>query len=291
MTASAGADPPFAHIGIVGLGLIGGSAALAVRAAWPAVRVTGVDGPDVVQEAIRIGAIHEGRPSVAELGACDLVMLAAPVPAILQLLADAGRAGFGGVITDVGSTKRRVMAAAAAAGLRGFVGGHPIAGAEHGGLAHARADLFAGQPWMLVADEASGREAAALVERCVRGLGAEPHRIDATAHDRTVAYISHVPQLLAVALMSAAGDACGENGLRMSGRAFREMTRLASSPSDLWHGILATNADFVGEALAVLARRLPAAAALADHDAIDKTFAEAQRWRSRLPDPPARPPA
>jgi len=111
--------------------------------------------------------------------------------------------------------------------------------------------------------------------------------VDAVEHDRTMAYISHVPQLVAVALMSAAGEACGDAGLGVAGRAFREMTRLASSPHDLWRGILATNADFIAEALAAFERKLPPGAALSS-GSIDSAFAEAQKWRARLPQTPPR---
>jgi len=102
-----------------------------------------------------------------------------------------------------------------------------------------------------------------------------------------MAYLSHLPQLVAVALMSTAGEACGDAGLAVAGRAFREMTRLASSPQDLWRGILATNADFIAEALAAFESKLPPGSALST-GSIDSAFAEAQKWRARLPQTPPR---
>lgn len=288
MTSELDSDPPFTHVGIVGLGLIGGSIALGIRTSWPAVRITGVDRPDVVDAAASQGAIDDGALALSGLESCDLVVLAAPVPAILNLIADAAASRLRAVVTDVGSTKRVITRAAADAGLRSFVGGHPIAGSEHAGLLHARPDLFAGRPWMLVGGEA-GDASLAGVERFVRGLGAEPRRVDAASHDRTMAYLSHLPQLMAVALMTAAGEACGEDGLADAGRAFHEMTRLAWSPSDVWRGILATNGDFVAEALDTFTARLPSARALGDGAAIDALFAAAREWRARLQDVPARP--
>ena len=291
MTPGLDRDPPFAHVGIAGLGLVGGSIALGARAAWPSVRITGVDRADVLSDAARQGAIDERGAALADLRGCDLVVLAAPVPAILDLVAEAGTARLRALITDVGSTKRQIMAAAARAALPNFIGGHPIAGAEHGGLSHARPELFAGRPWMIVSEPAAPDSALTRLEQFVRGLGAEPRRVDATSHDRAMAYLSHLPQLMAVALMTAAGEACGEDGLADAGRAFHEMTRLASSPSDVWRGILSTNGDFVAEALDTFTAGLPAARMLGDGPAIDALFAAARAWRARLHDLPARPSA
>jgi prephenate dehydrogenase len=269
-------------IGIAGLGLIGGSIALGLRARWPGVRVTGLDHPDVLRLAETRRVIDRQARSLADFVACDLVVLAAPVPAIVELIRETGRAGLRGVVTDVGSTKRHIMAAATTAGLSAFVGGHPMAGAEQGGLTNASPDLFIGRPWLIVAGDRENDEAIALVERTAGALGAEPCRIDASAHDRTMAYLSHLPQLVAGALMSAAGDACGGSGLALAGRAFHEMTRVAASPSDVWRGILASNADYVGEAVRAFLSRLPGERALADGAHTDQLFAEAQRWRQAL---------
>ena len=157
-----------------------------------------------------------------------------------------------------------------------------MAGAEHAGIAHARADLFEGRSWLVVEGRPERSEACALVERFVRGLGAEPRRVDAVAHDRTMAYVSHVPQLVASALMASAGQRCGREGLGASGPAFTEMTRVASSSFETWRGTLATNADFVVEALEAFVARLPAASALREGSEISTLFAEAQRWRAEL---------
>ena len=113
MTGRPGFGPPCAAVGVVGLGLIGGSIALRVRATWPEVRVVGVDRRRVIQEAVRAGVIHDYRTSLAELTDCDLVVLAVPVPSILELIEEAGVERLPVVVTDVGSTKRVIMGAAA----------------------------------------------------------------------------------------------------------------------------------------------------------------------------------
>ncbi len=282
MAGRAGVTPPCGVVGVVGLGLVGGSIALRIRATWPDVRVIGLDRRRVIQEAVRAGVIHDYGTVLGDLADCDLVVLATPVPAILELVEEAAGEHLGCVLTDVGSTKRVIVAAAARAGLTRFVGGHPMAGAEQAGLAHARADLFEGRPWLVVGSDGDASPALDLVERVVGGLGAEPLRMDATAHDRLMAYVSHVPQLVASALMTVVGQRCGQAGLRASGPALREMTRVAASPVEAWHGTLATNADFVAEALEAFVARLPSARALGEGPELGTLFAEAQRWRAEL---------
>jgi len=251
-------DPPFRRVAIAGLGLIGGSIALAVRRTWPSVRILGVDGETAAMARER-GLIDEERAAVDRLQDADLVVLAAPVPQIAALIDDAARAGLTAVITDVGSTKRHVMEAAARTPLT-FVGGHPIAGSAQRGIDHARADLFVDQPWVLVGGS-RGALADAAIERFVRELGAVSEWMTAEQHDRVMAYVSHLPQLLSSALMRTAGGAVGPRGLAASGRGFADMTRLASSPAELWRGILATNADYVWEAVQALTASLPASVA------------------------------
>jgi len=159
-------------------------------------------------------------------------------------------------VTDAGSTKRAVMAATHAAGLSRFTGGHPMAGSERSGLTHAHADLFSARRWFLVHGSA-GVDDERRLEAFVVGLGAEPVWLDADAHDRAMAFVSHLPQVMAVALHNAAATALGSHMHATSGRAFFEMTRIAVSAPDLWEGIIATNADYVSEAIAGLMRELP----------------------------------
>lgn len=272
---------PFSRIGIVGTGLIGGSIALAARRAWPQVHVMGT--------ASRRGPLPAGLLDVTvdDVGlmaaTCDLIVLAVPVAAMPQAMATLVRLGSNAVVTDVGSTKRGVMAAAASAALPSFVGGHPMAGAERPGAAEARADLFVAKPWLLVQGAAAPAEAARF-EAFVRALGAVPRWIDAESHDRAVAFVSHLPQVLATVLMNAAESAVPDDGPRAAGNAFAEMTRLASSPADLWQGICAENADFVADALRRFVELLPTATDLKDGtwvaSALDQSGAARDRWRA-----------
>lgn len=257
MTSGRAGDPPFTRIGVVGLGLLGGSIALATREIWPSARLVACDRcADTTSTAV----VDEVVSGLDDLASCDLVVLAVPLDQMAACLDAIGRSGTRAVVTDVGSTKRRVMAAAAAGGIQSFIGGHPMAGGERPGLAFARADLFRGKPWLLVPGSADA-EASACLERFISGLGAIVRWMDAESHDRTVAYVSHLPQIVAAALMNAAEAGVGSAGQTAAGNAFGEMTRLASSPADMWARVLEENADFVREALEQFARELPSAAA------------------------------
>jgi prephenate dehydrogenase len=274
-------DPPFDRIGIVGLGLIGGSLALAIRRVWPGVAVIGVDRADVAAKAIDRRVVDLSRASIGDLTDTSLVVIATPVLEIPQLLDDAARAGCSALLTDVGSTKRHVMAAAEGAGLA-FIGGHPVAGSALGGLDHARESLFDGRPWLLVPGTAA-TPALERLERFVCGVGAVPQRIQAETHDRLMAYVSHLPQLVSSALMGTAGLMVGDAGLSVSGRGFADMTRLASSPPEIWEGILSTNADYVAEAASALVAALPTTPRdLRDAPKVTRLFQSAHDWLDRL---------
>lgn len=273
-------DAPFSRIGIVGLGLIGGSVALAARRTWPGTTIVGFDLQAATAEKASQRTVSRTVDHLSDLDGSDLVLFAVPVAAMLELLPSLSRFSHPCVVTDVGSTKRQVMDVAVAAGLGAFVGGHPMAGSERGGFDHATPDLFNRRPWLLVSRDETG-EPAKRVERFVRGLGAVPHWMAADDHDRAIAFVSHLPQIVSVAIMNAADGALDARGLAAGGRAFDEMTRLASSPSDLWEGILTRNADYVAEALAAFMKGLPTGENLADAGWIKDTFDRAAAARAK----------
>jgi prephenate dehydrogenase len=164
-----------------------------------------------------------------------------------------------------------------------FVGGHPLAGAAKSGLENARPDLFKGRPWILTPSGERSGEAVEKLSAFVRALGAEPQITDAAAHDRLLAFLSHLPQMAASALMHVVGGAVGEKGLALSGRGLVDTTRLASSPADIWRDIAATNADEIGPALdALIAILEQLRADLPSGERLDEVFTVAARWRERL---------
>ena len=282
MPAPDSGGAPFARVGIVGLGLIGGSIAWALRRRSPATRLVGVDRPGVVAAAKAAGLIDDSAEAVDGLRDVDLVVLATPIPVIIESLDALSRMGTRAVVTDVGSTKRHIVAAAAGAGLTEFVGGHPMAGREQGGLAAADAALFEGHAWWLTTGLAHA-DSISRVRAFVRSLGASPVEIDPERHDRTMAYVSHLPQIASTTLMAEVGAAVGPHGLAGAGQGLDDMTRLAASSADVWAGILATNADFIAEAGARLADALGRLAVeLGDADAVAARFEAANRFRAML---------
>jgi prephenate dehydrogenase len=281
----AGADVIFDKIGIVGLGLIGGSMALAARQLWPKSLVIAVDEKDVLEKAMVLHAVDVGADDAVVLAEADLVVLAAPVLTNNRLLGDLAENVTGeAVVTDTGSTKRSTLAAARQLPERlKFVGGHPLGGAARGGIDHARPDLFKGRPWILTPTSTTDPEALARLQKFVEALGATPHTLDAAEHDRVLAAISHLPQVAASALMKVVGDAAGETGLALSGRGLVDTTRLASSPAGIWRDIAATNSDQLEALIDLLIAELHAMRSeLATGDRLEETFEAARRWRQIL---------
>jgi len=282
---AAGQPPIFEKIGIVGLGLIGGSIALAARELWPASLVIAVDNKDVLETAMRLHAIDVAADDLIVLAEADLVVLAAPARqniALLEALDENVRRPA--VITDTSSTKREIVAAARRLPPRfTFIGGHPLGGAAKGGLEHARTDLFRGRPWLLTPTGDAAGSALEKLMAFVRALGAAPRVVGVEAHDRLLAFLSHLPQLTASALMQVVGDAVGLDGLALAGRGLADTTRLASSPADIWKDIAATNADEIGPALdALIAILNDLRRDLPDGDVLGEVFSSANRWRDTL---------
>jgi len=280
-----GEEPPFRRIAIAGIGLIGGSIALGVRQRWPAATVVGIDRPAVLAHAIGGGAIDRGLASVSEIEDADLVVLAAPVRQNARLLGELpARIVETALLTDVGGTKRDIVSAARRLppGAR-FVGGHPIGGAERGGFGFARPDLFRNRPWILTPSAETADASVAVLRRFVEGLGARPALMDATEHDTVMAFVSHLPQLTASALMDTVGGAVAGGGLAVAGRGLMDTTRLASSPSSVWRDICSANADAISGALDQLIDRLnDLRADLQRGETIDAIFGGAARWRGEL---------
>jgi Prephenate dehydrogenase len=291
-------QPPFACVTVVGLGLIGGSVALAARRAGVE-RVRGVDAdPRTVARAVELGACDEALSADAAwtagwfaADADGLVVLATPVDATLVWIADLAEKGFRGVVTDVASTKAAVMDAAAAHARQGLhvIGGHPMAGSERSGIDAASATLFDGAYHVLTPAADTDTDAFRRLHAFVASLGARVISVPADAHDEAVAVISHVPHVAAAALIALAGERArsgGQDLLRLAAGGFKDMTRIAAGSPKLWTGICLDNAPAViagvedlrrvlGDFSAVLGRR--------DAQALEAWLAEAAEQRRALP--------
>jgi prephenate dehydrogenase len=274
------------RLAVVGVGLIGGSIALAARERLGAT-VTGHDpNAEVLAAALARGALDEAARDIAgAVGGADAAFVAAPVgalPAAIAAVLDC--AGDDCVVSDVGSTKRAIVASAQD---RRFVGGHPLAGAETSGFEHARADLFAGATWYVTP---GAGESGILLERLMRivaGLGARPVAIDAETHDRVMASVSHLPHVLANVLVAQAARTLSDDGERLpaTGPSFRDATRVAGADGAVWTDIYLSNRDALAGALEGTVRRLEtvrSAIAAGDREAIEAWNAAAREDRRAL---------
>jgi prephenate dehydrogenase len=242
---------------IVGLGMVGGSAALGIRASRPDVRVVGVDlEPIVASPAARrlvdeVVSISERARVERAVAEAQLTVLATPVSTICELLPPLLERAS--VITDCGSTKRTICRVAArSARRRRFVPGHPMAGGPVGGARNAREDLFKGRTWILCDDECDG-DALTQVEQFIQALGARRIYMNVEEHDRAVARTSHLTQLLASAL-TVIVDRHGAT--RAAGPAFESASRVSGGADAMWRDIFASNADEVAAAVNELGTEL-----------------------------------
>ncbi|MCY3925104.1 MAG: prephenate dehydrogenase/arogenate dehydrogenase family protein, partial [bacterium] len=226
--------PGAGSVQIQGLGLIGGSIGLSLRAAgW---RVTGWDIDELrARQALRLGAVHElGLDRRAEV-----TFVATPAAAI-STLAQEALAESEGVVSDVGSVKGPICAAVE---HPRFVGGHPMAGSEQVGIAGARADMFAGAVWVLTPGESTLDETYAAVRAVVAEMGAEAVTMPPDLHDTLVSVVSHVPHLTAATLVRLAVERTAERTVlqRLAAGGFRDMTRVAAGSPDIWLDICDAN--------------------------------------------------
>lgn len=285
-------EPFFKRISIIGLGLIGGSWALALKQMQHPAHRVGFDIPDVLRQAVKSGAVHEGANDArAAVEDADLVILATPVGKILDLLTQLKSfAPSHALITDVGSTKLRITERARElyAGGPLFLGGHPLAGKELSGFQHADAALFRNASYAIVPPSAEimGDQRVRAFIRLVESLGAEPHVMDAATHDLAVAFLSHMPQLLSTGLAGMVGEKTGQKSLplELAGPGFRDLTRLADSPYSMWRDICLTNSENIRAALDAMIEKLDRIKTHLSTRELENEFDQARKLRERLRD-------
>lgn len=278
-----GRELPFRRIALVGLGLIGGSLARALRAAHPEIELRAFTRSDADAAAAAVAGIVESASSAREaIAGAQLVVYATPVEATLELLgAHVQCWEENAIITDVGSLKAPVMQGASTLGIeRRFVGGHPMAGAHERGFAASRGDLFESARVWLVRGEASQGSAAERVERLWHSVGSRPAWIGAEEHDTLMALASQLPQVASSLLAaSIAQSGIGPDELGPGGR---DTTRLAASPPDLWAPLLELNRDRLGPPLRNFREaldRLQGALERGDRAEIRNVLELGHRWR------------
>ncbi len=252
----------FRHAAILGTGLIGGSFGLALRKHFPEIAIVGFDRAEVLERAAARGAIHESAPSIPDaVRGADLVYIALPIGATLDALSTiAAAAANHALITDSCSAKALVCKEAAIRFKQGarFLGGHPMAGKEASGIDNAAAGLFRGAPYALIAPESDPDARMHEFARLLRGIGAKPVWCDAETHDWAVGIVSHLPQLVAVALARVVSGEIDETGLplTLAGKGLQDTLRLAGSPYQVWRDVFLANRENAARSLERLAQEI-----------------------------------
>jgi prephenate dehydrogenase len=255
------------RVAVVGTGLIGGSIGLGLarRDGWT---VVGFDVDRAAALAARDrGAVDEVADDLEQAArGADLVVIAVPTDRAPEVLSDlAATAGPATVVTDVGSAKVEIVTAGAASFGDRFVGGHPMAGSERHGIEAAESSLFEEAWWILTPTAATSSEAYARVNDMATTLGARGVAIEPGLHDALVARLSHLPQLVASAIVDVAGATDKEALLHLAGAGFRDVTRIAASQPDMWVGIIRSNTEAVLASLTNLDGRLATVRAMIEN--------------------------
>jgi prephenate dehydrogenase len=281
---------PFKNISIIGVGLIGGSLALAIKQRFPSVKITGVDKPKVLKRALGCRAIDAAGKSIQQaVRSADLVILAAPVSSIARILpVVAKNCSQKTIVTDTGSVKQLLVKKAERLFPDGnFIGGHPMAGSEFSGIDAATPLLFQNALYILTPIPTTRKQYLRTLAKFFASLDARIFIIDPAKHDSVAAAVSHLPQLAAVALMNSAGrhhpDA--SKHLAFAAGGFRDMTRIASSPFEIWKDILSANQKEIHKALRIYIKQLNKIASIIDSapSRLSREFNTSRKLRSRIP--------
>lgn len=269
---------------------MGGSWGLALKACGFEGRRVGCDRPEIISRALACGAVDEGSEDLATAVAeADLIILATPVGAVLNLLSQLkGLASPRALVTDLGSTKRLICQRARE--IFGdeplFLGGHPLAGKEHSGLENAEAGIFQNARYVLTPLEPAHLSEARVgaLMSLLTAFGAKPYICDPPTHDRAVAFLSHLPQLLSSGLASLVMDESAEESLplEMAASGFRDVTRLAESPYPVWRDICLTNVENIQRALEALIEKLESMKLHLSDRELEREFKQASKLRQRL---------
>lgn len=287
-----GSAPLVRRLAVIGVGLIGGSLARALRAAGAVGEVVGIDLDEAnLRQAAELGVVDRAAATAAEgVAGADMVFLAVPVRAMAGVVREIGpHLAAGCIVTDGGSVKAEVVAACDPLMPAGtcFVGGHPIAGTEHSGVGASFATLYQGKRCILTPAATTDRDALATVARMWEAAGSEVALMDPEMHDRLVAAISHLPHMVAYALVNAVEgyDRFEESILRYSAGGFRDFTRIASSDPAMWRDIALMNREGILEVMdhfAAYFSQLRSLVAAGDAEGLERFFRDSKESRDAI---------
>lgn len=273
-------------VAIAGVGLIGGSFALALRAAGYTGRIAGISSPKTIADSIERGVIDCGMSLEQAAVEADLLLLATPVRQILSTLPTLATAQSSLLITDAGSTKLRICEAGASIGPVQFLGGHPMAGKAVRGVVAAEATLFEGRPWILTPQRPEDVERGHAPEfrRWLERIGARVVILRPEEHDHVIAAASHLPQMLSTVLAATLRHhPQAEQVAALSGPGLASMTRLALSSYEIWRDILATNPEPIRAALQDVVSSLDQLLQSFDEPAFERAFSEGSDFARTVP--------
>ncbi len=281
----------FSTIIIVGVGLIGGSLGLAIKRKYENVKVTGVSSDAAVQNALEMGAIDEGygyEELAGAVGNADLVFLCTPIHHIQGLLTPLSSLLKPGVlVTDVGSTKQVITSHAGKVLPSGvhFIGGHPMTGSEKRGIHAADPFLFQNAIYVLCPSGGVPEKLINNFSDFLGGIGARVVILDAGLHDQIAAAVSHLPQMVAVTLVNMVGKASTDSApyLQLAAGGFRDMTRIASSPFNMWDDICRTNDDAIKKAIDTFIRHFTELKNRIGTPSLEEDFEAANITRKNIP--------
>ncbi len=278
------------RLAVIGVGMMGGSLALAAQRYAQVDEIVGFDNdPGVLEIALQQGIISEAATTAAEAAAyADLAVVSTPVRSIPALVEECAAAEpRPRLITDMGSTKSAIMQSLSPVARSIFVGGHPMCGAADSGVRYARAELFQKATYFLCTTGAAFPRLYAMLQQFVLDLGARPTLIDARAHDQIMAVVSHLPHVLANALMKQTGScvAGGKPALQMVGPSFTDLTRVAGANPSMWRDIFFENREALGDSVKAMMAELQAFAedlARGDEPAIAGSIETAAGYREQM---------
>ncbi len=251
----------FNRAAIIGVGLIGGSLGLAMHEKSLVAETLGIGrNPENLNKALEFQAVHSVSMDFCEISQCDLVILATPVNTTLKLLKDiAPHLKPGALVTDVGSTKVQIVTDAGKSlpPEVTFIGGHPMAGSEKGGIEGADPYLFENAFYVLTPEQRTAEEQLNKLKLLVEKIGAKPVIMEPKEHDLSVAAVSHLPHLLAATLINSLFDYQDADKMALlAAGGFRDTTRIAAGSPDMWRDIFLTNRDFILQAINIFKVRL-----------------------------------
>jgi prephenate dehydrogenase len=287
-------DPhPHSHVhrlAVVGVGMMGGSLALAAQTRAEVDVVVGYDAdPEALELARSRGVITEVASTAGEAAAyADLVVISTPVRSIVELVEECAAAEPAPrLITDMGSTKSAIMDSLSPLARTRFIGGHPMCGSAETGVRYARADLFQNATYYLCTTGAAFPKLYEMLEKFIRQLGARPTHTDAVTHDRIMAVVSHLPHVFANVLMDHTGtfQVRGKRALHCVGASFKDLTRVAGANPGMWGDIFLENRSALAQTLRSIAAELEEFSHLLereDESAILDSIASAAAYREEL---------